>query len=455
MSDFFLAPNTLWSEHLLTTIGCGPAEGAPLEAAALAAAPTGSLGNNADFATGLPDVHRFLPPPTTTKAWHLRSLGRDLLKKAGIERRMRWCGSRISRNSAGVSVFARPDRAYGRVAGVCVCGQSVCCPVCAPRIACFRAAEVAEAYRRGKDAGFEVRLETFTKPHALDRRPQALLIEFRAFSDLWRSYNEGGRATRRERCAEGHQLAREINWGRSGWHYHHHRLRYDRSGMFNPDLARAQWLGVLETAGLRTDGADEHAYDCSTVGDEAGARYVSKLSTSVEAQARAVGSEVASSATKGRNMNSLLADHAAGDLDAGNVWVNGVSCVTATKVSSVRWSRGFREKLGMGSGKTDEQISWEEILPTDVLLGELTASQWRGVIRWRAEFALCCAANRGRDAVNEMLSGLSLGKLDDEPLPAVEMSAAEDNCYQLRPGDNIPAVLPAVLPEPIRRKDLC
>jgi hypothetical protein len=49
------------------------------------------LGNNADFAPVGFDVHHYLPPPVTTKAWHLRSLGRDLLKRQGIERRMRWC----------------------------------------------------------------------------------------------------------------------------------------------------------------------------------------------------------------------------------------------------------------------------------------------------------------------------------------------------------------------------
>ncbi|HSH94015.1 MAG TPA: hypothetical protein VK968_07705 [Roseimicrobium sp.] len=372
------------------------------------------LGNNADFVPNGPSASDFLPPPTTVKSWYLRSLGREVMKRNGITRRMRWCGSRISRKNDGVNIYSRPDRPYGRVGGVCVCGQSICCPVCAPRIAAFRAEEVAKAYGAALQNGWEVRLETFTAPHQLDLRPNALKIQFEQFSGLWRRFQK--HACRREGGAEGHHLAREINWGDvNGWHYHHHRLRYDRPGTFSPDLAKAQWLGVLDGAGLRTEGADRYAYDCGDVGTEAGARYVSKLSTSVEAQYRAIGSEVASSATKGRNINTLLSDYARGDVNAGVIWLNGISCVTAGKVSSVRWSRGLRAKLGMAEvEKSDEQVAQEEVLPSDVWLGSLNQLQWRRVLELRCEFALCCAANQGEDAVNSFLEGIGCGRLNDD-----------------------------------------
>lgn len=385
-----------------------------------------ALGNNADFVSPHPSPSDFLPPPATVKSWYLRSLGRDILKRNGVNRRMRWCGSKISRKNDGVNIYARPDRAYGRVGGVCVCGQSICCPVCAPRIAAFRAEEVAKAYKRALQNGWEVRLETFTAPHSLDLRPNALKEQFEGFSSLWRRYQTGKKAARRESGAEGHHLAREVNWGeRNGWHYHHHRLRYDRPGSFEPLLAKAHWLGVLEGAGLRTEGADRYAYDCGDVGSEAGARYVSKLSTSVEAQGRSIGSEVASSATKGRNINSLLADYARGDVNAGDIWLNGVSCITAGKVSSVRWSRGLRAKLGMSSEKSDEQVAQEEVLPTDVFLGSLNARQWQRVLFLRCEFALLCAANQGEEAVNSFLDGIECGSLNDDMTNGPRMSEGE------------------------------
>lgn len=377
--------------------------------AAAPAADVGRLGNNADLVSTPKDA---LPFPSTCKAWHLRSVGRQLLKSHGINRRMRWCGSKISRGSAAVGLYARPDRAYGRVAGVCVCGQSICCPVCAPRIAARRSGEVAEAYSRANNAGWESRLETFTKPHVLDLRPDSLLNEFTKFSKIWRSFQN--HACRRDSGAEGHHLAREITWGLSGWHYHHHRLRYDRPGTFNPDLERAAWLSALEIAGLRSPGAEEHAYRCDPVSNEAGARYCAKLALSVDADARAIGSEVASSATKGRNINTLLADHVRGDLQAGAIWINGVSAVTARKVASVRWSRGLRYKLGLDDdAKSDEEIAQEEVTPSDRYLGDVNPWQWQRLLALRAEFALLCAANQGEDAVNQMLSGLNLGQLND------------------------------------------
>lgn len=389
-------------------------KGQPAGSGRVAAAPAAPLGNNADFASAV-DIHAVLPPPGTVKAWYLRSVGRELLKRSGVSRRMRWCGSRIARGQDGVGVYARPDRAYGRVSGVCVCGQSVCCPVCAPRIAAFRSAEVAQAFERARNNGWEARLETFTKPHSLDMRPSALLQEFRVFSDLWRSFNNGRRALARETNAEGHHLGREVTWGNSGWHYHHHRLRYDRPGTFEPATARAQWLAVLQGAGFDGPGLEEHAYDCGNVEDQAGAVYCAKLSTAVEAQARAIGSEIASSATKGRNLNSLLADYSRGDLQASAIWVNGVSCITSTKVSSVRWSPGLRWKLGMDcDAKADETIAQEEVLATDEFLGALNPYQWRVILEHKAEFALCVAANQGVDAVQNFLSGLKVGQLNDE-----------------------------------------
>lgn len=372
-----------------------------------------ALGNNADLVLSDVPPSSFLPAPGAVKAFHLRSLGRDLLKANGVDRRMRWCGSRIARKTDGIKLYQCPDRARGRVTGICVCAQSICCPVCAPRIAARRSGEVAECFRRMKDAGFEARLETFTKPHRLDMRPSALKREIELFAGIWRSYQKN--ADRREPGALGHHLGREVNWGdENGWHYHHHRARYDRPGTFSPELAKAAWLAALEARGLRSAGADKFAYDCGDLDDERGAVYCAKLATMVDAQARAVGREVASGVTKGRSINSLLADYAAGDTMAGVAWLNGVSCITALKVSSLRWSRGLEARAGMDRSKTDAQLAKDECLPSDRYLGQLNAYQWQGVIKWRAELSLLLCANNGPDSVNQFLAGLNLGQLNDE-----------------------------------------
>jgi hypothetical protein len=265
------------------------------------------------------------------------------------------------------------------------------------------------------ESGFEARLETFTKPHQLDRRPGALMREFREFSELWRWYGKNQEGLNSVRAVGSH-LGREINWGTNGWHYHHHRLRYDALGTFSADTARAGWLATLESKGLRTEGTEAHAYRVDAVGSEAGARYVAKLAKCVEAEARAVGREVSSSATKGRNINTLLRHFVGGDEDAGNQWVNGVACVTATKVSSVRWSRGLRYRVGMDEERPDEAIAAEEITAGDVCLGFLRPWQWRVIIELNCELALLVHANGGRAKCDEFLAGIGAGQLlEDEP----------------------------------------
>ena len=385
------------------------------------------LGKNADFVPTHPDGSAFLPAPGAVKAFLLRSIGRDLLKSHGIQRRMRWCGSRIAKNADGIGVYRCPDRARGRVTGICVCGQSICCPVCAPRIAAKRSGEVAECFRRMRDIGIEARLETFTKPHRLDMRPGALAREIDSFAGMWRSYMH--HADRREKGTLGCHLGREVTWGDNGWHYHHHRLRYDKPGAFREATARAQWLAVLEARGLRSEAAEKHAYDVGPVDDEAGAVYCAKLATMADAQSRAVdvqglrsesararsvGREVASGVTKGRSINSLLADFAAGDEMSGVVWLNGVSVITARKVSSVRWSCGLEARVGMDRTKTDVALAKDEACASDQFLGALNPWQWQGVLKWRAELALLLAANQGLDSVNSFLAGLELGQLNDE-----------------------------------------
>jgi hypothetical protein len=234
--------------------------------------------------------------------------------------------------------------------------------------------------------------------------------------DAWTRYQNGRASIARNLGKLGDHTGREINWSDSnGWHYHHHQLRYDKPGTYSAEKDRADWLSALDYVGRASSGVERRAFDCGIVGDEAGARYVAKLSTSVEAQARAIGSELTSSVTKGRNFNTLLRAAAGGDFEAESTWYEGAVFVTSAKISSVRWSRNFRERVGMSDDKSDEIVARETVTEQDELLGSLTSHQWTGVLKFQAEFALCCAAQQGRVSVNNFLSGLELGQLCDDP----------------------------------------
>ena len=136
--------------------------------------------------------------------------------------------------------------------------------------------------------------------------------------------------------------------------------------------------------------------------------------------------EVAGGANKGRNIIKLLADAARGDDQAAFVWYSGVTEIINRKVTSLRWSRGLRDLLGVPSEKSDEDVAAEEVTETDRHLGQLNFHQWRVVVDHRAELALCIAANNGLQAVNSFLTGLGAGVLDTDT-EEVETSMRRDH----------------------------
>lgn len=403
-------------------------------AAPQAAPGAGRLGKNADFASTV-DLEALAEAPlvdlnrvtaklsaVTVNGWYLRSIARELLWKSGAGFRLRSCGAKITRNERGVTVWRRPDRAYGRIGGVCVCGQSVVCPVCAPRIAAFRAAEIEDAYTRSRNGGYEARLETFTMPH---RAGSALGVEIDTFAKAWRGL-QSGRSSQLVRSGYlGNHTAREITYSaKNGFHYHHHQLRYVRPGTHEEAQMRASWFAQLQAVGRYSDACIEHAYDSELVADERGARYTAKLASCVDAQALAIGKELSLSALKGRNIVQLLGDFSRGDEEAGKVWLHAVAAVCTRKVSSVRWSPGLRDKLGIAAPeKSDADVAAEKAERTDELLGELTALQWRRVLAYRGEFPLVAAAQHGVDAVNTLLSGIDGGELHTDGLPEFQRNS--------------------------------
>jgi hypothetical protein len=363
---------------------------------------------------------------------------------------------------------------------VCVCGQTMLCPVCAPRVAAFRAAEIsscfehvtaiarapsaarsamskaARARRRAVATGteadaelaavafaeataakeavrqavefsesrpvkfhgrWEAHLVTFTLPH---ERGNVLAEELDSFAAAWRTLMSGRGGVQFRTNVLGHHLAREVTLGKRGWHYHHHLCLYCRPG-YDFDFLRRRWLSVLKDCGRYTTNCDEHAFHVAGIQDGRAAQYVSKIAGAVDAASRTAGLELAGAAMKsargpfvGRNLIALLFDAVFfEDGFALERWCEAVRAITSRKISSVRWSRGLRALVTADPEKTNEQIVAEETTPADVLLGALDAEQWLAVTTLRAEFALCVAANQGREAVNNFLAGLSLGELRD------------------------------------------
>lgn len=328
--------------------------------------------------------------------WHAR----QLLKGYGLHNRLSNCGARLLRRSEGVKVFRRPDRVFGRVGGVCMCGSSLACPVCAPRIAGIRVGEIEQAAVRARHEGSRAFLVTFTMPH---QRGSLLLDEIRTWQQAFEMANSGRASNAFRADRRGYVNAAEVTYGRNGWHFHRHLLVFSENSIA-PDFSawRDAWRRAAYSVGRYGDGWEDHAFDAREIFD--GFDYVQKI-----------GREIASPLTKAsRSIIGLLLE----DFDApglsGPAYCEAVWTLQQTKVGAVRWSRGLRKSLGLADEVTDEQAAVDTATPTDELLGALSCHQWERVVRMNLEARLVQVAQAGRSSLNDFLVEYSVGPLDSD-----------------------------------------
>lgn len=334
------------------------------------------------------------------RRYHARRVAGGLLKctRAG---RVAGCGGRLTKRADGVALWMRPDRERGRVSGICLCGSSWSCPVCAPRIAAGRVGEVQELAAAATARGYRLYMETTTLPHT-----QADPVEFllRLIQDARREMGggRGGQVLRRGRV--GYVDAGELTWGKHGAHPHIHRLsictpEYDTSAQ------RSAWLDALRARGRDSAGIEDHAYDAVAL-DARSSRYICK-----------VGLEVASSAlaTKASLTPLGMVYRIADGTLPRSPWADRYrwccAALSQTKFAALRFSRGLRKQFGLSQESTDVALAAEESTDTDILLGHLDEFQWEHIRRDRKEVQLLFVAQMGLQAVDAWLRAEGYGYL--------------------------------------------
>lgn len=366
-----------------------------------------SLGNNTHLHSALPfgdhgeapffdgeDVQKVSAPKVCSR-WMARAHGRDLLASVKFQGRVRFCGRGLAHGKKMVEVWTRPDSGTGRLAGLCMCGQPLTCPVCSPRVSAFRAAEVADAFDRASSLGWKAHLLVFTAPH---KAGSPLLSEIDYWRDAWDEFMASGRASqvlKKQRL--GHLGGPEMTYGGNGWHFHRNLVVF-HGGKLDLEAHKSRWMGCL---GRRYSlAAEQRAFNASEIDTGLRASYVSKIAAEV---AWAHGKSSATPLTMLIRSAALVTDCPQ--------WVEAVQAVKARKLSIIRFSRGLRADLGMASEEKDETIAEEAATPTEKLLGYITAGQMRRVIAARAEYRLIQIAQSGLEAVNAFLISIGAGEL--------------------------------------------
>lgn len=330
--------------------------------------------------------------------WQARSHGRELLRARGFHRlRPASCGFAMAHGAAGVEVYRRPDQARARLAGVCQCGQPLLCPVCSPRVAAVRSAEVADGFKRASMKGWQATLMVFTAPHKMG---SSLLDEVDFWRDAWEKFlGSGNVAARLRKQRVGHVGGPEITWTwTNGWHFHRNLVVY-HLGELDIEAHRRRWMDCL--GGRYSRHAEVHAFEAKPMDSEEMAAYCAKQ-----------GAEIAWQEGKSSSMTPLtLLVQAAKERTDCPQWVEACGVVAARKLSIVRWSKGLRKDLGMTVEKSDEEVATEQAEPTDQLLGVLTPAQWHRIIQMRLEYRLTQEAQLGGEALELFLCAHGIGEL--------------------------------------------
>jgi hypothetical protein len=347
---------------------------------------------------------------------------------------VRHCGRSLSKHSGdGQTVSVKMTDGKAGFSGLQSCGSPWACPVCSGKIAPVRAAEIQAAVDAWHARGGRVVFNTFTmrhfSKHVLDELWDGL-------SHAWAKVTSGSSWERDSDKYGGEEITRkkvrqlnkvkydtfvpgrrinfiravEVTHGDNGWHVHIHALLFVKGSTTQADADRlgldmfGRWKRALVNKGLPAP-TRTHGIDSKLVPLDGSVPLGEYFAKAVYGQApkppkfKAVGFELAGGMGKlGRRENrtpfQILADIAAlGDAVDLAHWRNFEQASKGRR--QITWSHGFRDLLGLGAEKTDEEIT-EEDLGGDVVM-TFAFTEWQELRLYRHKGRILTLVELGCD----------------------------------------------------------
>lgn len=327
---------------------------------------------------------------------------------------VRHCGRSLSKHAGdGQTVTVKMTDGRAGFSGLQSCGSPWACPVCSGKIAPVRATEIQSAVDAWHARGGRVIFNTFTmrhfSKHVLDELWDGLSHAWGKVTSgsSWERDSDkyGGEEVTRKKVRQLNKVkydvflpgrrinfirAVEVTQGDNGWHVHIHALLFVKDSTTQADATKlglemfGRWKRALVNKGLPAP-TRLHGIDSKLVPLDGSVPLGEYFAKAVYGQApkapkfKAVGFELAGGMGKmGRRENrtpfQILADIAVnGDAVDLAHWRNFEQASKGRR--QITWSHGFRELLGLGAEKTDEEIA-EEDLGGDVVM-TFTAEEWQ------------------------------------------------------------------------------
>ena len=333
------------------------------------------------------------PMESRLQRFALQSVARGILPKSRTAKCLR-----IRAHDSDVQVWKSKQYGTASYAGLQTCSSVWVCPVCSAKIAERRRVELIDAMELHKTMGGTVSLLTLTTPHQRgDVLVDLLAQQGKALQSFLRDFTV--KAVFAEMGYIGQVRALEVTHGRksatnNGWHPHFHILQFHTVKGSEADrkdwTARLylRWAAYCQKAGL---GTPSYAHGIKLDDGMKAAQYVTKGMWGLEDEMTKGHTKKAKSGGESPFdfLRAVMADKT--DRQAAALFQEFAEAFKGKRQLS--WSKGLKARFFVDE-KTDEELS-EEKDDLALLLGLLSVSQWRDVLKVKGRGVLLNIAAKG------------------------------------------------------------
>jgi len=331
------------------------------------------------------------PLEKRVERYALQSVARALLpsERVAICHRMLVVG----RSTVDVMQAVQSSRVY--FANLVSCGSAWVCPVCSAKIGEQRRMELREALGV---AGVAVTMLTVTLQH---HRGERLADVLQVLREGWKrtKAGRGWQVIKSRFGLFGYVTALEVtHGGGNGWHPHLHVLLWGERELSEAERAELQ-AAVAERFGgyvARLGGYVSRFHGVEVSNPEAARDYAVKWGLAEEV------SKTASKAGGGRNPWQLLRGVLEGDAAAGPLFLEYAAAMRGRH--QLQWSRGLRERLGLGAVLADCDAAAELGGEADTLLAAIPLAGWKVILANGERGELLRVATAGAESLRLWLA---------------------------------------------------
>jgi hypothetical protein len=353
-----------------------------------ATAGSARLGSTCEVTLRFKEFAAFWAENPVVARFALQSEARSLLPGERVKNCLR---VRISKDQ-NVEGWYNPALGKGHLANLQTCGSVWQCPVCAAKVTTRKREELSEGVEFWTGAGNSLVVATFTLQHRKTEECAEILAGITdSFSRFWR--DRAGQKIQEKYRIAGRVRGLETTYTyANGWHIHFHGLLFIE-GSIDPVLigelqreSADHWGKVLSRHeryadsehGVKISASEKDIADyVAKYGKEGMSQVAEKLNTWTESHEVTMG-PIKRAGKGGLTPMQLLALSLCGDKAAGRLFVEYTRCFKGK--TQVKWSKGLRDRLGLGVEKSDEEIAAEQKEAGSYLLVELRPDNWQVIL---------------------------------------------------------------------------